>query len=87
LAWLNEIGIGSGGPSASRATASVYGAGSALTLDEFALWLNLKDNYWTAEGRESIDAVGSLLTIAPTGRRLVGEFARLGRDVLRETTY
>jgi len=72
LAWLNEIGIGSGGPGASRATAAVYGAGSALTLDEFALWLNLQDDYWTAEGRESIDAVvafGSLLTIVATGHR------------------
>ena len=36
-AWLNEFGIGSGGATASRTTAAVYGAGSALTLDEFAL--------------------------------------------------
>lgn len=86
-AWLNEIGIGSGGPTASRATAALYGAGSALTLDEFALWLNLQDDYWTKEGRESIDAVvafGTLLTIAATGHRLAGELARLGRQVLRE---
>jgi hypothetical protein len=87
LAWLNEIGIGSGGPAASRATAAVYGAGSALTLDEFALWLNLQDDYWTKEGRESIDAVvafGSLLTIAASGHRVATEFLRLGRRVLRE---
>ena len=86
-AWLNEIGIGSGGPAASRATAAVYGAGAALTLDEFALWLNLKDDYWSREGRESIDAVvafGSLLTIAATGRKPAVEFLRLGRRVLRE---
>jgi hypothetical protein len=85
-AWLNEIGIG-GGPTASRATAAVYGAGAALTLDEFALWLNLEDDYWTKEGRESIDAVvafGSLLTIAAAGRRPAVELARLGRRVLRE---
>jgi hypothetical protein len=88
-AWLNEIGIGSGGPAASRATAAVYGAGSALTLDEFALWLNLKDDYWTKEGRESIDAVvafGSVLTIAAAGRRPAAELLRLGRRVLREPT-
>jgi hypothetical protein len=87
LAWLNEIGIGSGGPVASRTTAAIYGAGSALTLDEFALWLNLKDDYWTTEGRESIDAVvafGSLLTIAATGHRLAAELARLGHRVLQE---
>jgi hypothetical protein len=86
-AWLNEIGIGSGGPTASRATAAVYGAGSALTLDEFALWLNLQDDYWTKEGRESIDAVvafGSLLTIAATGHRAAAELLRLGHRVLRE---
>jgi hypothetical protein len=85
-AWLNEIGIG-GGPLASRTTAAVYGAGSALTLDEFALWLNLADDYWTKEGRESIDAVvafGSLLTIAATGHRLAAELVRLGHHVLRE---
>ena len=56
-AWLNEFGIGGGPSAASRATAAVYGAGAALTLDEFALWLNLQDDYWTKEGRESIDAV------------------------------
>ena len=28
-----------------------------LTLDEFALWLNLEDVYWTEKGRQSIDAV------------------------------
>ena len=28
-----------------------------FTLDEFALWLNLKDVYWSKEGRASIDAV------------------------------
>jgi hypothetical protein len=87
-AWLNEFGIGSGGPAASRATAFVYGAGSALTLDEFALWLNLQDDYWNRQGRESIDAVvafGSLLAIAASGHRAVAEFARLGRRVLQES--
>ena len=33
-----------------------FGAGAALTLDEFALWLYLRDVYWCAEGRSSIDA-------------------------------
>jgi hypothetical protein len=37
--------------------AIVFGIGAALTLDEFALWLNLKDEYWTKEGRSSVDAV------------------------------
>jgi len=37
--------------------AALFGAGAALTLDEFALWFNLHDVYWTKNGRKSIDAV------------------------------
>ena len=83
-AWLNEFGIGTGGAFASRTTAFLYGAGAALTLDEFALWLNLADDYWTKQGRESIDAVilfGSLLAVSVSGRGLLREFGRLGHDL------
>ena len=42
----------------SRLMAVSYGVGAALTLDEFALWLNLDPQaYWTRQGRVSIDAV------------------------------
>jgi hypothetical protein len=37
--------------------AALFGAGAALTLDEFALWLHLDDVYWAKEGRSSVDAV------------------------------
>jgi hypothetical protein len=37
--------------------AILFGIGTGLTLDEFALWLNLKDVYWEKQGRASIDAV------------------------------
>ena len=37
--------------------AILFGIGMGLTLDEFALWLNLEDVYWTEKGRQSIDAV------------------------------
>jgi len=87
-AWLNEIGVASSDPFASRATAFLYGAGTALTLDEFALWLNLQDDYWTKQGRESIDAVvgfGSLLALTASGHELAREFARLLRRTLRDT--
>lgn len=47
--------------------AVLYGAGAALTLDEFALWLELKDVYWDHEGRKSIDAVVIFVTIATIG--------------------
>jgi hypothetical protein len=39
-----------------------FGIGMGLTLDEFALWLNLEDVYWKEKGRESIDAV--VVTVA-----------------------
>jgi hypothetical protein len=57
-----------------------------LTLDEFALWLRLKDVYWSREGRESVDAVvifGGLLSVgvwgAPFIHALLRESARLLR--------
>jgi len=77
-AWLNEIGLPRSGKQtrASRLTAGLYGAGSALTLDEFALWLNLQDDYWTAQGRESIDAVvlfGALLSAGASARHHIAD--------------
>ncbi len=54
-----------------RLMAVSYGAGAALTLDEFALWLNLSpDAYWSRQGRLSIDAVilfGALLGVGALG--------------------
>ncbi len=50
--------------------AAVFGAGSALVLDEFALIFYLKDVYWEAEGRTSVDAV--FVAIAVTGLLLLG---------------
>jgi hypothetical protein len=37
--------------------AAVFGVGLGLTLDEFALWIHLRDVYWAEEGRSSFDAV------------------------------
>jgi hypothetical protein len=77
--WLLEIGVREDRRS-SRITAGVFGSGAALTLDEFALWLNLEDDYWTKQGRESIDAVvvfGSLLALSALGKGFVAEL--LGR--------
>jgi len=78
--WILQLGI-QNKPSArlSRITSYFYGAGAALTLDEFALWLNLEDDYWTAKGRESIDAVvifGTLLTISALGGGILPEFRK-----------
>jgi hypothetical protein len=49
-----------------------FGIGMGLTMDEFALWLNLEDVYWAQKGRQSIDAVVvtvALLVIALLGLR------------------
>jgi hypothetical protein len=75
-AWLAEIGVGAGASSllASRLLSILYGVGAALTLDEYALWLNLRDVYWSPEGRASIDAVvlfGALLAAGAWGAPLV----------------
>ena len=48
----------------------VFGIGTGLTLDEFALWLELEDVYWEKEGRKSIDAV--VVAAALAGFVLVG---------------
>ena len=40
-----------------------FGIGMGLTLDEFALWVNLEDVYWKEKGRQSIDAVVVTVTL------------------------
>lgn len=85
--WLLLIGTDDARSKAtSRATAASYGLASALTLDEFALWLNLQDVYWARQGRQSVDAVaafGGLLSIglwgAPFLRGVAREFRKLRR--------
>ncbi|HEV1996982.1 MAG TPA: hypothetical protein VGR61_02485 [Candidatus Dormibacteraeota bacterium] len=62
-----------------RLTALAFGIGAALTLDEFALWLNLQDVYWEKKGRESIDAV-----LAFSSLLLVGIF---GQPIFRALTW
>jgi hypothetical protein len=51
-------------------TASIFGVGAALVLDEFALILHLRDVYWSEEGRASVDAV--FVAVAVTGMLLIG---------------
>lgn len=49
---------------------ALFGVGSALVLDEFALILHLDDVYWAKEGRKSVDAV--VLAAAVIGLLLLG---------------
>jgi len=51
------------GPPWVQLLAVLFGAGAALTLDEFALWLHLEDVYWSRQGRSSIDAVMVALVV------------------------
>jgi hypothetical protein len=83
--WLCEVGNGSDQSSIllSRLMSILYGAGAALTLDEFALWLNLRDVYWAREGRASIDAVilfGALLAAGAWGAPLLQRKPRKSKD-------
>jgi len=81
--WLLDVGRSSSHTAIllSRLMSISYGAGAALTLDEFALWLNLEpDAYWTRAGRESLDAViifGSLLAVGAWGAPFFRGFAAM----------
>ena len=82
--WLLDVGRSHSPTSIflSRLMAVSFGVGAALTLDEFALWLNLQDVYWAKQGRESIDAVvlfGSLLAMSVLGRSFGEELLGVGR--------
>jgi hypothetical protein len=52
------------------AAAALFGVGVGLTVDEFALWLHLKDVYWAKQGRQSVDAIFCVLVI--TGAAIGG---------------
>ena len=86
--WLIQIGTGKDDSSVNsgRLMAVIYGVGAALTLDEFALWLNLEDVYWEREGRASIDAVflfGGLVSVGLWGGPFLRGVARQTARVFR----
>jgi hypothetical protein len=59
----------------------LFAIGMGLTLDEFALWLELKDVYWEKEGRKSVDAM--IVAGCLAGMVVVGfsSFFKLADDV------
>jgi hypothetical protein len=81
--WLLDLGRSHSPLSIffSRLMAVSYGVGAALTLDEFALWLNLEPNiYWASAGRLSIDAViffGALLGMGAWGAPFFSALQRM----------
>jgi len=86
--WLLQFGtdIRSRSRWPGRTMSFLYGVGAALTLDEFALWLNLSDVYWERQGRASIDAVllfGGLLAIGLLGGHFLASLAKEAVHPLR----
>ena len=81
--WLMDLGRSHSPLSIffSRLMSVSYGVGAALTLDEFALWLDLEpDAYWSRNGRISIDAVilfGALLAVGAGGAPFFGALQRM----------
>lgn len=89
--WLDQFGTRNPASDwASRLTAMLYGFGAALTLDEFTLWLELKDTYWTREGRKNVIALmlfAAVLVVgfagAPLFHAVTREYALFVRHVIR----
>ncbi len=44
-------------------TATAYGSGAALIVDELALLIDLEDVYWARDGRTSVDAAVSMIAL------------------------
>lgn len=74
-AMVAEIGT-AGTPQSlflGRLISILYGMGAALTLDEYTMWLDIRQSTWTFSGRESIDVVvlfGALLVLGAWGAPL-----------------
>lgn len=85
--WLLLVGVEHGEHRRrrrlSRSTAIVYGAAAALILDEFALWLNLRDVYWQQQGRESLEALTGFAAFL-LAAILIGPFLRALATYLRQ---
>jgi hypothetical protein len=80
--------FGTGAPSGltwalGQLTSMLHGVASALTLDEFALWLNLRDVYWEREGRESIEAIALFAGLLGAGISGGSLFRGIGKEVTK----
>ncbi len=89
--WTYRLALGSPDEESrwlSRVAATTYGVAGALTLDEFALWFDLQDDYWTKAGRKSIDATmlfGGVLTFGVAGRGAIRELVLVARRAGSDT--
>lgn len=82
--WQVALGTDPKRRAASRTASLTAGLATALTLDEFALWFDLADDYWDQAGRKSIDVVilfWGLSAVLLTSRGLVKELGVALRDL------
>jgi hypothetical protein len=61
----------------------LYGVATALVVDEFALLLNLRDVYWTKEGRVSVDIALCTIAVAAVYFTAKAFWRRLGHELVR----
>jgi hypothetical protein len=86
--WLVQYGVKE--PTfdwASRLSPIGFGLAAALTLDEFALWLNLKDVYWEDQGKARVEVAAiflGLLSVWVWGGPLITHVVRETRTVVRD---
>ena len=79
LLVVGFLGITIDSPRLHAWLATAFGIGAALVIDEFALWLNLRDVYWLREGRISIDVaivIAGLLGLYYAAYRFWNQVAR-----------
>jgi hypothetical protein len=85
-AGITGLAVPDGWPVWRAVLAVVFGIGTGLVLDEFALILHLEDVYWTERGRTSVDVVFAavvlsgmmLIGLRPLGLYRWGAFSREG---------
>ena len=61
----------------------LYGVATALVVDEFALLLNVRDVYWTKEGRVGVDIALSTIAVAAVCFPAKAFWQRLGHELVR----
>ncbi len=62
---------------------AVYGCACALIIDEYALLLNLRDVYWSQEGRISVDVALGVIAVSGIYLSAATFWNRAGREVVR----
>lgn len=62
---------------------AAYGVAAALIIDEYALLLNLRDVYWTGEGRISVYIALGIIAVSAIYAAATSFWRAVGREVWR----